>query len=79
MIEKKQGFKSKECEKFYQPTLQNSLLHRSIPQTVHFLFEKTMLTHWLKRIRKNTKAEDNELAFLMKNDQRRNLVVRSLS
>ena len=48
-------------------------------KSVMRLFEKTMLTHWLKRIRKNTKAEDNELAFLMKNDQRRNLVVRSLS
>lgn len=39
--------------------------------------EKYVLQNWINRLRKNT-INDNELLILLKNDQRRNLLLRSL-
>lgn len=41
--------------------------------------EKSVLKYWLDKIRKLDFTKDNELAYLLKNDQRRDLLIRSIS
>jgi poly-gamma-glutamate synthesis protein (capsule biosynthesis protein) len=43
------------------------------------IVEKTIMRHWLGKIKKSNYDDGNEVLFLIKNDQRRNLVVRSLN
>ncbi len=43
------------------------------------IVEKTIMRYWLGKIKKNNSDDGNEVLFLIKNDQRRNLVVRSLN
>ena len=42
------------------------------------VFEKSVLNHWLNKLRKKDSSKDNELVYLMKNDQRRSLVIRTI-
>ena len=46
-------------------------------KTVMKAIEKSVISYWFAKIRKKNVASYNELLFLMKNDQRRNMVVRS--
>lgn len=42
------------------------------------IVEKSVLKHWLDRIRRKEFTNDDELVHLIKNDQRRNLLIRSI-
>ena len=42
------------------------------------VIERSLLKHWLNRIKRIQSTSDNELKFLMKQDQRRNVLLRSL-
>ena len=43
------------------------------------VIERSVLKHWFDRIRKNEFKNDDELSYLVKNDQRRNILIRSIS
>ena len=42
------------------------------------VIEKSIVKHWLGKIRRKVYKNDNELLYLIKNDQRRNLLIRSI-
>ena len=42
------------------------------------VIEKSVLKHWLDKIRRNELTKDDELVYLIKNDQRRNILLRSI-
>lgn len=42
------------------------------------VFEKSVLNHLLNKIRKKDSSDDNELVYLLKNDQRRSFVIRTI-
>ena len=64
-------YNNEEYNKYFQ-----SVCNKKLEMSV---IEKSVLLYWLQKIRKKSFANDNGLVYLMKNDQRRNLVVRSFS
>lgn len=43
------------------------------------IIETSVFNHWIDKIKRKKNTQDDELAYLLKNDQRKNIVVRSIS
>ncbi len=62
-------------EEYYRRFKKHCELRRKSAMKV---FEKQVLNYWIYKISNKVSCEDNELVYLMKNDQRRSFVIRTI-